>query len=121
MPNLPCHPLYIYNARAGVRGRGERGGCGVIMALYMTIEARVFREKERNTMDENANPNTNPAYYLPYYPPSCYPPAYCPPIYVLPYTDPAYYPLTYVPYALYAAAPVVSTHYSPVGYNYVGG
>ena len=69
-------------------------------------------------MEENANPNTDPAYYLLYYPPSFYPTAYCPPIYSLSYTDPAYYPPTYVPHALYAAAPVVSTHYSPVGYNH---
>lgn len=77
-------------------------------------------------MGDNANPNPEastsidaaPAYYLPAYVLSYYPPAYCPPAYVLPYTDPAYYPPTYVPYALYAAAPVVATHYSPVGYNY---
>ena len=61
MPNLPCqYLLYIYflrmnsdNARyisSSILQIPSPTSCGVNMALYMTIEARVFREKERETL-----------------------------------------------------------------------
>ena len=66
-------------------------------------------------MDENENANPNPEASTSINAA----PTYYPPAYVVPYANPAYYPPAYVlTYALYAIAPMVATHYSPVGYIY---